>query len=60
MRACRGAEGCGLLMELFVAGVGFSVCSAVSGLIGELSNIVQRTPYATDLLEYGSNNVLVI
>lgn len=40
-----------------MAGVGFSVCSAASGLFGELSNIVQRTPYATGLLEYGSNNV---
>lgn len=57
VRACRGAEGCGLLMELFAACVRFSVCLAASGLFGELSNIVQRTPYATGLPEYGSNNV---
>lgn len=45
------------MMELFVACVRFYVCLAANGLFGELSNIVQRTPYATGLLEYGSNNV---
>lgn len=40
-----------------MACVRFYVCLAASGLFGKLSNIVQRTPYATGLLEYGSNNV---
>lgn len=35
----------------------FFVCLTVTGLFSELSNIVQRTPYATGFLEYGSNNV---